>query len=112
MTEPTCNQEIERLEREIRMEDNAILAEQFKVACERAEAWKALALAVRDEYGKATSLLGDAAGRLYTFSVYHDAGNSLPQRVYDEAKALDEKIQATMKAASIPIPAILKEELS
>ena len=76
------------------------------------DAWKALALAVRREYGEAMKLLGSASAYLYTFGTYHDAGKGLPERAYQEAIELDEKIQKYAKNANVPIPEILRAELT
>ena len=89
-----------------------VLREQFKVACERAEAWKTMALAVRGEFGKATLLLGEASGYLFTVGTYHQQGKGLPERFYQEAIDLDAKITAQMKAVKVTIPSILKEEVN
>lgn len=94
-------------------DDVAVLEEQFKVACARSEAWKALAMAVRKEYGKATELLGTASAYLFAFGTHHKNGQGMPERAYQEALDLDVLIQQTVKtaASTIPIPAILREEL-
>lgn len=81
------------------LDDRDILEEQFKVACERSEAWKALALATRKEYGVAAGLLGEASAYLGVV-------------VTDDAVNLDARIMAHMDKANIMIPAILEGELS
>lgn len=84
-------------------------ADRIELLERRLAAWKQVALGVRDQYGKAVELLGEASGNL-VFVARH-AGCTVRQELCDILNELDARITACMNAAHVDTPAILTAEL-
>lgn len=77
---------------------------------QRGDAWKQVALGVRDQYGKAVELLGEAGGTLAGVAK-NGAGKFVTKKLCDILDNLAQRISACMSQAHVDTPGILKDEL-
>jgi hypothetical protein len=103
------NEEI--LDLEILQEEIAVLKEQFAVACQRAEAWKELALKTREQFGVLAELSGTASGLFFGLGHKARQVKIRPGSMYQDALTIDAKLTKFMKELNVPIPEILRGEV-